>query len=314
LLTYAIGSPSADYDNIRFSGSKQTNPGLSAEAAFTLTAGKFVGVNAKFQRGRKDKPESLKIENYVKNVEGATRFKVILSDSDTQQHWLADGCSVILHLTRAWLSEKYARDAPGGITIEPAKAAAGPDGSYDTLTSSENRKIPLYINKHTQKESVHVEGSQSTSEGPTSEYAYFLLEDQAQYYYHWLEQILDRMVRARDSPEIDLIRQGNSVIGFEFIDLLRENKVEPCTLELSNGARAWREYAKDWDAIHIIGAGFGELLRPIPVHVVSRNNCGLNLAAPRDRDYLMAPLSVLREGIERFSHNQDCVQLSSGSY
>lgn len=91
LLTHLIGSPSADYDNIGFSGSKQTTPGFNAEAAFTLTAGKFVGVNAKFQRGTKDKPERLSTENYLKNVDEATRFKVIISDADTKQHWLADG-------------------------------------------------------------------------------------------------------------------------------------------------------------------------------------------------------------------------------
>jgi hypothetical protein len=316
LLTHVTGSPSAHYENIEFSGSKQTNPGLSAEAAFTLTAGKFVGVNAKLQRGIKDKPEWLRTENYVKNVEEAARFKVILSDSDTKQHWLADGCSVILHLTRAWLSGRYTRNAPKGITIKTksAKAAAGPQRSYETLTSGENRELQLYTAKHTHKESVSAEGSQSSSEKSTAEHSYFLLEDQAQYYYHWLEQVRDRMVLARRSPEIDLIRQGNHVIGFEFIDLLRESSVEPCTLELGNGARAWHDYAKDWDAIHIIGAGFGELLRPVSEQSTSQDGCGRDLAAPRDRDYLMAPLCVLKEGIDRFRHTRDCVQLSRGLY
>jgi hypothetical protein len=317
LLTHVTGSPSAHYDNIGFSGGKQTNPGLSAEAAFTLTAGKFVGVNAKLQRGTKDKPEWLRTENYVKNVEEAARFKVILSDSDTKQHWLADGCSVILHLFRAWLSGRYARNAPRGVVgkIQSAKAAAGPQRSYETLTSGENRELQLYIGKHTHKESVSAEGSQPTSEKSTAEHAYFLFEDQAQYYYHWLEQIRDRMVLARHTPEISLVRQGNNVIGFEFIDLLRESSVEPCTMELGNGARAWHDYAKDWDAIHIIGAGFGELLMPTPAQGVSRrDSCGLDLAAPCDRDYLMAPLCVLREGIDRFRHTRDCAQLSRGLY
>jgi hypothetical protein len=276
LLTHVTGSPFADYDNIRYSGSEQTNPGLSAEAAFTLTAGKLVGVNAKFQRGNKDKPEWLKTENYIKSVEEAARFKVILSDSDTKQHWLADGCSVILHLTRAWLSGKYARNAPEGIVIAPSTTAAGPSRSHDTLTSGKNRQLPLYIDKYTckGKESVPAEGSQSTPEEPTSEQAYFLLEDQAQYYYHWLEQIRDRISRARQAPEIDLTGQRNNVIGFEFIDLLRESTVEPYTLQLENGARVWHEYAENWNAINIIGAGFGELLRPIPVQAADAGGCG----------------------------------------
>jgi hypothetical protein len=322
LLTHATGSPSADYENIRYSGSEQTNPGISAEAAFTLTAGKFVGVNAKFQRGNKDKPEMLRTENYVKNVEEAARFKVILSDSDTKQHWLADGCSVILHLTRAWLSGRYARNAPEGIVIESATTAAGPSRSYATLASGKNRQIPLYIDKYTceGKESVPAEGSQDSQptvpapEEPTSKHAYFLLEDQAQYYYHWLEQILDRMDRVRKAPEIDLIRQGNNVVGFEFVDLLRESTVMPHTLHLDNGARAWHEYAENWNAINIIGAGFGELLRPTPIQDANAGGCGRDLAAPRGRDYLMAPLCVLKEGIDRFRHTRDCAQLSHGQY
>jgi hypothetical protein len=316
LLTHAAGSPSADYDNIRHSEGELTNPGLSAEAACTLTAGKFVGLNAKFQRGNKDKPEMLRTENYVKNVEGAARFKVILSDSDTKQHWLADGCSVILHLTRAWLSRKYARNAPEGIVIDSATTTAGPSRSYDTLTSGKNRQIPLYIDKYTceSKESVHAEGSLPIPEEPTSKHAYFLLEDQAQYYYHWLEQIHDRMARVRQAPEIDIIRQGNNVVGFEFVDLLRESTVKPHTLHLDKGARAWREYAENWDAINIIGAGFGELLRPTPMQDANAGGCGRDLAAPHGRDYLMAPLCVLKEGIDRFRHTRDCAQVSHGRY
>jgi hypothetical protein len=38
------------------------------------------------------------------------------------------------------------------------------------------------------------------------------------------------------------------------------------------------------------------------------------MAAPRGRDYLIAPLSVLREGIERFRHTQDCAKLSCNLY
>ena len=253
----------------------------------------------------------------MKNVEEAARFKVIISDSDTKQHWLADGCSVILHLVRAWLSGRYARNAPRGVVskIQSAKATAGPQRSWETLISGENRELQMYIGKHTHKESVSAEGSQPTSEKSTAENAYFLFEDQAQYYYHWLEQIRDRLVLDRHSPEIGLIRKGNNVIGFEFIDLLRESSVEPCTMELGNGARAWHGYAKDWDAIHIIGTGFGGLLRPTPALGVSRlSSCGLDLAAPRDRDYLMAPLCVLREGIERFRHTRDCAQLYRGLY
>jgi hypothetical protein len=122
------------------------------------------------------------------------------------------------------------------------------------------------------------------------------------------------MDRVRKAPEIDLVRQGNNVVGFEFVDLLRQSTVMPHTLHLDNGARAWHEYAENWNAINIIGAGFGELLRPTPIQDANAGGCGRDLAAPRGRDYLMAPLCVLKEGIDRFRHTRDCAQVSHRLY
>jgi ABC-type ATPase involved in cell division len=67
----------------------------------TISAGKYINVGTKIARGIKDTPEFLQIEDYTKNIDEAMQWKVILSDTETQQHWLADGASVILHLCRA---------------------------------------------------------------------------------------------------------------------------------------------------------------------------------------------------------------------
>lgn len=109
-------------------------------------------------------------------MDAATRFKVVLSDFDTRQHWLAYGASVVLHLCRAWLDKKHTRYAPEGIAeqIWRPESAAGPSASFDTLVNADNRALQLYISdvkrKH-QLESVAWDsgyGSNSRTSQPSS--------------------------------------------------------------------------------------------------------------------------------------------------
>jgi hypothetical protein len=97
------------------------------------------------------------------------------------------------------------------------------------------------------------------------------------------------------------------------MDLLRgDHRIEPCVLELGAGALTWLPYARSTDIVHIFGSGFGELVQPILTTGDTHYTCGQQLAAPRDADYLVAPLSVLKETTERFRHSSRCVQLSHG--
>jgi hypothetical protein len=312
------------YDGIRFAGGPLTNAGIHAEAAITISGGKFINVGTKVMRGTKDTPEHLKTEDYVKNMDAATRLKVVLSDSETRQHWLADGASVVLHFCRAWLSKTHTRYAPEGIDEQvrcPRSAAgpasAGPLASFDTLVSPENRILQLYMSdiKRKSKASSPKSNAVSSTDEFTIEQEWFLLQHQAQYYYHWLEQIHDRMSNIRHSANVDLIRPGNKVIGFEFKDLLRgDSPVESYTFELADGAKAWLPYVRGVDAVHIHGANFGQLIRPKAAQNDQPNSCGQSLAAQREKDFLIAPLSVLKEGIERFKHTDTCAQLAHGVY
>jgi hypothetical protein len=124
---------------------------------------------------------------------------------------------------------------------------------------------------------------------------WYLLQDLAHRFFKWIEQIRDRASKSRHSADFDLIRQGNIAIGFEFMDLLRgDSRIEPCVLELGAGAAAWLPYARSTDTVHIFGSGFGELVQPIVTTSGSHYRCGQQSTAPRDVDYLIAPLSVLK--------------------
>lgn len=247
-------------------------------------------------------------------MDAATRMGVVISDSTTRQHWLADGASVVLHLCRAWLSKPHPGYAPeeASVKLWSPESTGSPSTSLATLTSIDNRELELYIShvKHLTKPSAG-----GTDLEVVTEKQWFLLQDLAHRYFKWLEQIRDRANKMRHSADFDLIRQGNRVIGFEFRDLLRgDSHVEPCVLELRASAGVWLPYARDTDTVHILGSGFGELIQPEATTGKLRMDCGQRLMAPRDVDYLMAPLSVLREGMERLQHTSTCAQLSHGLY
>jgi hypothetical protein len=245
-------------------------------------------------------------------MDAAVRMEVILSDSDTRQHWLADGASVILHICRAWLSQPHPGYAPGDVAdkLWSSQDAGAPSKSLAVLTSIENRELELYVS---QVKRVSIPSKSGISLEFAVERQWYLFQDLAHRYFKWIEQIRDRASKSRHSADFDLVRQGNKIIGFEFMDLLRsDSRIEPCVLELGAGAAAWLPYARSTDTVHIFGSGFGELVRPILTTGDSHYRCGQQSAAPRDGDYLIAPLSVMKETIERFRHTSTCVQLSHG--
>lgn len=249
-------------------------------------------------------------------------WKVVLTDSKTQRHCLADGASTVLHLCRAWLSGKYSRLAPQGVAekIWSPSTPAGPLASFETLMFDGNRALQLYTSGLKRESKAPVREDRST--GSSSESSpgestvtkeWFLFQHQAQFFYHWLEQIRDRMVLARKSPNIDLALKGTKAIGFQCRDLLSSKSLlEPRTVEFSDGAKPWLRYARSVDAIFLHGSGFGNLVRPTTGQLQHFGRCDVNSKMPCGKDYLVAPLSVLREGTEQFGHTRTCAQLADG--
>lgn len=144
---------------------------------------------------------------------------------------------------------------------------------------------------------------------------WFLFEHQATLFYHWLEQIHDRIVLARTSSDIDLSWLGSKSIGFEFRDLLSGRRnLEPRSIELSDGANVWLPYARSVDAIHLHASKLGSLLRSMTTKCQQQARCGEENAALAGEDYLMAPLSVHRKDIDRLEHAAACAQLAKDMY
>ncbi|GAB7325025.1 hypothetical protein MBLNU13_g08823t2 [Cladosporium sp. NU13] len=232
LLVAVLGSEQAEYGSINFSGGVPASAGLRAEAAVNLTAGKYLTLSNKISRGIKDTPEYLASDDYVQDIDAASRMGVVLSDSTTRQHWLADGASVVLHLCRAWLSKPHPEYNPkaSSIKLRSTQGSGSPATSLATLTWIDNRELELYVSQSKRLSKPSIGGS---DDEVVIERQWFLLQDLSHRYSKWIEQIHDRANKARHSTDVDLTRQVNKVIGFEFLDLLRgTGRVEPCVLEL----------------------------------------------------------------------------------
>jgi len=313
-LTTLLGTRLAEYDNVNFSGGPPASAGLRAEAAVNFTAGKYLTLSSKVSRGIKDTPEYLASDDYLQNMDAAARMGVILSDAATWQHWLTDGASAVLHLCRAWLSMPHAGYVPDDSSprLWSPTASGSPSTSLATLTSIDNRELELYISQ-SKRVSKPVVGARD--EEIVTERQWFLFQDLAHRFAKSIEQIRDRASMARHSADIDLARQGNKVIGFEFLDLLRgADRIEPCVLELGAGAEPWLRYSRSMDTVHILGSGFGELIRPNVAISKLPVECGQQAAVPQYADYLVAPLPVLKSSMERLQHTSTCAQLARGLY
>jgi hypothetical protein len=314
VLTTLIGTQQADYGGIGFSDEIPVSAGLRAEAAVNFTAGKYLTLSSKVSRGIKDIPEYLASDDYVQDIDAASRMGVVLSDTTTRQHWLADGASAVLHLCQAWLLKQHPGYDPttSFIKLWSPESSGSPANSLATLTSIDNRELELYISqsKRTSKPSIG-----GRDEETVIERQWFLLQDLAHRYSKWIEQIHDRANKSRHSADVDLTRQSNQVIGFEFLDLLGgTGRMEPSVVKLGDGAEPWLRYTRSTDAVHILGSGFGELIRPCAAIGKSPSRCHQQSAVPPPTNYLIAPLAVLRGSMERLQHTSTCAQLARGLY
>lgn len=313
-LIAPAGTKEADYGSIGLSDGDPASAGLSAEAAVNFTAGKYLTLSSKVSRGTKDTPEYLASDDYVQDIDAATRIGVVLSDTATRQHWLADGASVVLHLCRAWLSKPHAEYDPktSPIKISSPEGSGSPSTSLDTLTSLKNRELELYVSQTKRVSKPSVGGR---DEEIVIERQWLLLQDLAHRYFRWIEQFHDRANNSRHSADVDLTRQGNNVIGFEFLHLLRgTSPMDPRVLELGADAEPWVRYTRSTDAVHIFGSGFGELIRPCAAIDKLPSRCHQQSAVPPKNDYLMAPLAVLEGSMEGLQHTTTCAQLARGLY
>jgi hypothetical protein len=308
-FTSAAGTSSASYD-VQYSEATDARPGLCALSSVSISGGKFISAGATFVRGKKDTPVYLTGTNvYEMQIDEACDIAAVLHDTETRQAWLLDGASVLLHLTRAWLSSRHAREAPADVIEKFSHPATGGDcaNAYEALMKRSNRKLGLFcdVNEQKKEETCYDDATGETSTKITTvkTKSWWRWEDLVQQKWRILEQIQDHMIRLRTSnPEISIPFRKQQIEGFEFSDLVSSKpQIRPRATHLASTSGDWLEFTTGVDAIHLLGSGFGDLLDPSINADIRRNGCSQHLPAPQDLDLLAAPLSILKNLSGRFS-------------
>lgn len=289
----------------------------------SISGGRVVTVSGRISIGTKDTPISFSAHSYEDCIAQARRWNVVFSDTTSRVHWLADGASTILHFSKAYLSP--GRDPRRGsdeilhqIREAECSLAHGPKWAYETLTLPKLRQIRLDVGNVEPKSKVTNEVNAAnqvenkvSSETTTSWNTFQAL---AQKYYQYLEQMHDRASSSRRCKDIYLTQalQRSQLVGYNFMDILEDERwVDPRYIELSRSARVWMELTTQLDSINILGGDFGVLIEPQLCDESDLRRCGQAAAVLQGHDYLVAPMSVLKNVAKRWTkHTHNSVQLA----
>ena len=327
MLTMAwitTGTKLAEYDYIDQSDSTETSAGVCAEAAFTISGGKFLNIGFKICRGSNDQPEYLSSNNFNRDMIAASRWGVIMTDTNDCRHWLIDGATAILHLCRASLSDKLVPEAPSGKAEELSALTSGqefmdccgPELSRKILMDPQIRALRLSIRKIETNVEVTENEQGQRMEKPKNIENWQNFEDLAREMYQFLQQIHDRTSK-RDPNTLDLQFRKSVIVGFDIMDLLLENgAIAPRSRKLIAGAENWLDLSLKLGTINILCSNLGELIKPVTQGQSRATLCGRRATMPVGRDYLAASLTVLQTIIKKNhpKHSPNAVQLADGFY
>jgi hypothetical protein len=321
------GADYSNYDNIWFSDSDPVGAGVRVDPAMSMSGGKYFTASLRISLGTKDTPTYLSTHTYEDCIDRARRWNVIFSDTTTKLHWLADGASTILHLCKAYLSpgrdpRRGSDDTLRRVREAESSLAHGPRWAYDTLVSMELRQICLDVSnvemkaKMTRKVASFNQVQNEASIEGTSSLSTF--QGLAEKYFRYLEQLYDRASNTRMCKDVYLTHlvQRSEVEGFDFLDVLEgEGWIHPKRLKLEKPAQAWLALATRLGSINLLGADFGSLVKRKQADKPNQGQCGMELAPFEGRDYLVAPMSVLKSVARRGTkHTRDSIQLSEDTY
>jgi len=278
------------------STSKAVGSGICMDSMLALQAGQYVNVGINIHRGTKDRPERLSWDLYERQIDSASRWGVVLSDTRKDCHYLVDGATAVLHLSLAWLLSGHVRYAPTGLLDKMRiPAASSSETVFRTLLDPENRKVELLWSESSQ--------------------AWWRFENLAQEYFHIIEQINDRF-SIRNTSEIQIGIRKRELIGFDIMDLLLESgPVFPRRRRLRPGAKDWLALTLKLKTINILGSNLGDLIKPMPLDQSATSTCRLRDTFPHGQDYLGVSLPTVKSIIGRHREHTDfALHLADSTY
>ena len=289
------GSRDLEYDRIQAAKVHNVGPGCAWEGV-TIGFSKIIEVSTKFSVGKRDSriyPQ--RSGPYPRMVDIAAGMKVTFYDVPERRAWLTDGASALLLLTRTALSSHYSRGAgkkSREILDQFNEAVASLHSgatAIDILLCRKIRSIPLYGNEDRPQDLWHFES--------------LVLEQ-----WNLLDEMRSRQARVNTSGSSEVGTRSpisTRVEGFQFVDMIScTGPIRPKYAKTQMDEMC-RTLLYKHDAVTVLGASFGQLLRPL------RQDCKAITEVPSGCDVLIAPNRLLDP---RFSSvggtiHHDCVEL-----
>jgi len=271
-----LATEAVDFTVMEESESNAIGGGICVDTTLALQAGQYINVGVNIHRWSKDRHEYLSWNLYERQIDSASRWGVVLSDTRKDCHYLLDGATAILHLSLAPKSVIEKLRVP---------SVSSPETVFQALLDPETRKVELLWSESSQ--------------------VWWRFGNLAQEYFHIIEQIHDR-VSMRSTSDIEIGITRHELVGFDIMDLLLESgPVFPRARKLRSGSEDWLKLTLKLNTINILGSNLGDLIKPISQDPSVTTTCWLGDSFPPGQDYLGVTLPTVKSITGRHREHTD---------
>ena len=326
-LRVETGAEDMKYSEIDWAGAGVCSAGLAVEQKLTISVSKVIGGSGNILRGNKDKPVYVEQGEYSVQIENARSINVVLYDVTTQQGWLTDGASALLHLVRTQVVRKpyggsksvFNNPEFNSSSFHHPGIDGGPNTAVEALTEDRNMKHIILrefgsysddkvtvsrlravsmASEHSNNNASNLSGDEmpNPSEGRKEIYKSTCLRELVSQTWITLEHIYDRQIEIATTHTTKELQNPlrTTLEGYEFMDIVSAKHIlTRRTVGLRSNGAAWTGLTRRINAITLFGQNFGDIYKPS--ENMTTLICEKWRSVPRGQEYLTVPISLLKD-------------------
>ncbi|KAL1631838.1 hypothetical protein SLS56_004200 [Neofusicoccum ribis] len=282
------------YQMIDWAGAEKCSAGCVLEKV-SISAGRYISISGSLAKGIREKPIFLELPAYRVHINYARQMDFVLYDTASHRGWLVDGASALLHIARTQVVSSPFGDDPSLFDIAKfhyPNTEGDPDAAKKALLDLANQKLLILkeSKSFSQEETIDTDEGPGEMNKPTKDWYFKDLVTQT---WQVLEHIHDRQVDTSSAIVEVKPPHQHKLEGFEFMDIVNAKPVlKPRFLNLRSNGVAWLKFIRQIDAVVLFGENFGDLYQPAKA---ANTLCNVWKNVPQGQEYLVAPISLLKE-------------------